>query len=331
MNRVGVLYVLRKLKISATLPRGKNIQISCPLSPWRRAHLKGWDNKPSMGVSISDMEDSFVHCFTCKWRGKLENLVEQLYQFGALTDELAMHLGSFIMDAEQVPIEDLLDAVGQYDVRHEAQEDEVFDDTVLEPFARRTHKYLLDRGLTIETIKAWEGGFDKEQKRVLFPVRNWKSELVGLVGRGVHEGIIPTYKNYWKFPKGRYIYGENKVVPGTTMVIVEGPLDVQMVWQQMVKEGLLNDYSVGGLFGSDATLVQIRKIVRFASDVILFLDNDTAGWDSQKRLGRALQSRLLVREVKYSDPSGGDPDELIRSGQPLLPLFDESPLFVIQD
>lgn len=329
MNREGVLYVLSKMGIQAPLPRsGKNVQISCPLAKWRKSHLKGTDSRPSMGVSISDTAESVVNCFTCKWRGKLGMLVDEMFRRGAVGEETALHLNAYIADIEEVPLEDLLASVTEYDVRQEVVEDEIHDEAILEPFAGKTHRYLVKRGITIGTVKSWESGFDSMEKRVTFPVRNWRGHLVGLVGRGVHGGIRPIYKNYWKFAKGRYLFGEHKIIKGTTLIVVEGPLDAVSVWQALAQQNLLGTYSVGGLFGSDGTLMQVRKIVQMADDVLLFFDNDSAGWDGQSRLGKALRTQLLVRTVRYPDPVGGDPDELVRSGIDLAELFNNSRLFV---
>lgn len=321
--------MLSKLGVHATLPRsGYNVQISCPLAKWRKSHLRGTDSRPSMGVSISDDKESVVNCFTCKWRGKLGMLVDELFSRGVIDEAMGLHLNAFIAELEEIPLEKLLESINEYDVREEVVGDVVHDESVLEPYAGRTHRYLVKRGLTMGTLKTWEGGFDKTEKRVTFPVRNWRSHLVGLVGRGVHAGIRPVYKNYWKFSKGRYLFGEHKIIKGTTLLVVEGPLDVIAVWQALAQQNLLATYSVGGLFGSDGTLMQVRKIVQMSEDVLLFFDNDTAGWDGQRRLGRALRTQLLVRTVRYPNPVGGDPDELVRSGIDLKGLFENARLFV---
>jgi DNA primase len=285
-----------------------------------------------MGISIHDINDSVVHCFTCKWRGTLAMLVEEMKRCGAIEDEVAYHLNGYIAKMEEVPIEDILATLTEYDVQYESDEDELHPDSVLEPYAGKTHRYMLKRGLTLETLRFWESGFDSVEKRVTMPVRNWQGHLVGLTGRGIHGEIRPTYKNYWKFSKGRFLLGEHKAVRGTTGIIVEGPVDVYSVWQRLAEEHLLNQYSVVGIFGSDATLMQMRKIVKMFDDVILFMDNDSAGWDGRRRLGRSLQDQLLVRAIQYPNPVGGDPDEFMRTKETsLLQILEESQLFVLTD
>lgn len=330
MNREGILYVLDQLKIKTPLPRAENIQIGCPLAPYRKAHTKGYDSRPSMGISIQDRGQSLVHCFTCRWAGTLERLVDEMHFYGMVESEVALKLRKYIAGLEEVPLEDLLDAVQGYDVEEEVLEDEIHDEALLAPFARKTNRYLLNRGIKLKTIKAWEGGFDRNTKRVTFPVRNWRGQLVGCVGRAVHDGIKPPYMNFWKFSKGRFLFGEHKVSRETSMVVVEGPLDVVSVWQKLAEESLLHKYSVVGLFGAIATMMQIRKLVRLGKDVILFLDNDTAGLDGKKRLGNALQKQVLVRTVNYPKPDM-DPDEVARAGVSFRELLESSRLYVETD
>ena len=325
MNREGVLYVLKKLNIEATLPKANNVQVCCPLAAFRKAHTKGFDSRPSMGISISEKDESVVNCFTCRWGSTLKGLVEELFRYERVDEKEADHLIAFISKKEEVDLEDLLAAVSEFDIREEIVQDKVYPESTLGEYANKTHRYLLKRGMDIETIKVWEGGFDSESRRVTFPVRNNYRNLVGLIGRAVSKEVKPTYMNYWKFSKGRFLFGEDKFGRDNTMIIVEGPLDVIMVWQALNNEGLLDHFSVGGLFGADATVNQIRKMVQFSSEVILFLDNDAVGRSGQKKIGRVLSKQTYVRGIDYEGEEK-DPGEMVANGVRLEPLLNSAKL-----
>lgn len=166
-------------------------------------------------------------------------------------------------------------------------------------FSGRVPMYALDRGLTLATCREWELGHDPWRKRLLFPVRDYKGRLVGVSGRKYYDGCprcfrrpksrkmrvcvacgYPLFEKYLHtdgFRKEMVLYGEHKIVPGDTCIIVEGPLDVLRVWQY----GFDN---VLGVFGSEASVKQMRKLVRRFRRVVAYVDADGAG----KRMGEKL-------------------------------------------
>jgi hypothetical protein len=328
MNVESVLYVLSELGIKADNPRGKNVQISCPLARYSKAHKGNIDSHPSMGISIDSEGESFVNCFTCKWGSTLQTFVDELFRVGFIDEAKALKVSSFLAGLEEAALDAMLNSIIPYDVRYEIADDDIFEEERLKPYARKTHKYAIDRGLSLTTIKCWEGGYDRKAQRVLFPVRNFHGRLVGAVGRTIYDEVKPPYMNYWEFTKGDFLFGEHKVIRDTTMIVVEGLWDAISVWQALARNNMLRDYSVAALLGSDATLRQIRKIISMSSDVLLFLDNDSAGWAGSRKLGKALFRETLVRCVEYPQNSSvKDPDSLIRTGVDICSLIEDAKLF----
>ena len=52
-----------------------------------------------------------------------------------------------------------------------------------EPYLIGVPRYAMERGLTIETCKAWDLGHDKSMRRLLFPMKDYKGRLVAVSGR----------------------------------------------------------------------------------------------------------------------------------------------------
>jgi hypothetical protein len=172
-------------------------------------------------------------------------------------------------------------------------------------FAGRVPMYALDRGLRLETCKAWELGHDQWRKRLLFPARDYRGRLVGVSGRLYTPGCprchrLPGAKKYRSCPSCGYSLGEKYlhtdgfkkeyVLYGEHMInrdldygiVVEGPLDVLKLWQH----GFEN---VVGVFGSEPSVKQMRKLVHFFKRVVVFIDADKAG----KKMGEKLAQRLV--------------------------------------
>ncbi len=51
----------------------------CPLAPWK--HVKGYDAKPSFGISVKPDRKSGYHCFGCKSKGTLPGLAFKMSQY----------------------------------------------------------------------------------------------------------------------------------------------------------------------------------------------------------------------------------------------------------
>lgn len=324
MNQEEILLVLDHIGAVNVQIGSRNVQCSCFLAPWRKGHKSAEDSKPSMGILINPDGPSKIHCFACEYGGDFEKALKDLAKFsGEDYADLIKRVGEY----EEVDPSVVADQIPAYDDYTKKKHDVKLSETLLDDVRGMAHRYLLDRGFELETLKEWESGYDSYYRRAVFPVRNWEGHLVGAVGRTVNDHKI-KYFNYFGFDKSRYLFGEHKVKEGTTLVVVEGLLDTVKVWQGMRNQGLLDEYSVVGILGSEASFDQCRKMVGLANEVILFLDNDRTGWLGQQKLAVNLQWKVLLKSVDYPDSIGGDPDEVVEAGCSLDELLSTSKLIV---
>jgi len=326
MNKEEILLVLEHIGADNVQIGSRNVQCSCFLAPWRKGHKSTSDSKPSMGILINSNGPSKIHCFACKYGGDFETALKDLAKFsGEDYSDLIKRVGEF----EEVDPSILADQIPAYD-EYEIQKKEIkLSETLLEDFRGQTHRYVLNRGFDVETLKEWESGYDNNYRRAVFPVRSRQGVLVGAVGRTVNNHKI-KYFNYFGFDKSRYLFGEHKVKEGTSLVVVEGLLDTVKVWQALKDQDLLDRYSVVGILGSDASFDQCRKMVDLANEVVLFLDNDRTGLIGQNKLAVNLQRKVLLKSVDYPDSVGQDPDEVVEAGCSLGELLDTSKLIVAE-
>ena len=249
-------------------------------------------------------EGCLVHCFTCKYKARsLVALFEQLAGCSHTFDE-ALEV------ARCIETRDVTEGLTGYMTREqEVRRVSSISEALWLPYQRKYHPYLERRGVTLETAKQWEVGYDRVRRRVVFPVRLQSGKLVGAVGRSLRkyaEPEYPVYLNYWEMSKGEYLFGAQLVSEGQTIVVVEGMFDAVRTQQALEAVGL-EGFAVVAIMGSRATDTQVDVIVAMASEVILALDNDTAGREGSQYLTRDLKSRVALRAV-YWDEQDADPD-----------------------
>jgi len=326
MDREGILFVLEEIGARNVLPHGTNVQLSCPLARWTDDHKNDYDGTPSMGIRVNNRSESLVHCFACQYGGTLQMLVEKLHQLG---DKDLTQLVAKVSDMEQADPEWLVSTIEDWEAPRGVYEEKVISEKEIASMLGSTHPSLLrSRKLEIKTIKAWDGGFDREKKRTVFPVRNRDGVLVGMVGRAIGGRQKPKYLNYFDFDKGRYLYGEHLFREGTSVIVCEGLLDVLATWQALAHADRLGTYSVVAFLGSIATKHQLKKLVRMTDEVVLFLDNDPAGWSGQMGAARYLGTKVRVMAVRYPASVGGDPGSLLVDGEDLVSLIENSELML---
>jgi hypothetical protein len=324
VNKEEILLVLEHIGADNIQVGSRNIQCSCFLAPWRKGHKRGTDSRPSMGIRINDAGESKVHCFACEYGGSLKEAVRELNErSGSDFSEVI----SLVDDYDNIDPLLVVKTIPAYDQYEKKKPEVVFGEEAIDDFRGVTHKYILNRGFSLDTLKEWESGYDPAYKRVVFPLRNVRGKLVGAIGRTVNNHKV-RYFNYFHFDKSKYVFGEHKVRPNTSLIVVEGLLDTVKVWQELKKENLLDEFSVVGLLGSEPSFKQCRKIVSLANEVVLFLDNDVAGKLGKNKMAKLLCKEVLLKSVAYIDGIGNDPDEAVDSGYPLRDLLLNSKLTV---
>lgn len=204
--------------------------------------------------------------------------------------------------------------------------------------------YLQNRGLSRETIEAFQLGFagnslemkkfllaqgfdkdflvesglfvgetrDKFFGRVIFPIANSMGNVVAFTGRILRDGE-PKYLNSPAtkiFDKSSILYGlhlaKQTISKTGEVFIVEGQMDTIALHQAGVKNAV-------GISGTALTTEHIKILKRFTKIVYLALDADSAGIKATfLSIENLLNSDLEIRVIII--PNGKDPDEFIKSG-----------------
>ena len=169
-------------------------------------------------------------------------------------------------------------------------------------------KQLLEVGITVEN-KEKGRIYDRFRNRAMFPIINQRGLVLGFGGR-VLDGSLPKYLNSSDSPtfsKSRNLFGLNlagKARPLKFLIIVEGYMDVITLHQFGFPQAVAS-------LGTSLTEEQARLMRRYASEVYIAYDGDTAG---QKATLRALDilrdAGCRARVLQF--PDGLDPDEVLK-------------------
>lgn len=150
--------------------------------------------------------------------------------------------------------------------------------------------------------------YDLFRKRLIFPILDLKSRVVGFSGRIVVDGE-PKYYNSRDsviFKKGNLLFGLNLVQKNSNrdkIMLVEGNVDVVKLHQMGI------NYVVAAL-GTAFTERQATLLKRYGKEVYLCLDGDGAGQKATMRDIEILKS-IGVEPRVVIIPDNMDPDEYV--------------------
>ena len=312
------------------------------LTPAGRGRLKGLcpfhnEKTPSFHV---DTERGYYHCFGCKASGDVFTFVQETehLSFGDALRKLAERAGIQLEQryGERVS-RDLYD-VNEWALKY------------FRSHLPQALPYLQERGLTPQTIDAFELGYapdgwdgllkharthglgegqllaaglltesdqgriyDRFRARVMFPIRDHLGRLVGFGGR-VLDDSKPKYLNTPEtdaFKKGELLYGLNLA----RTALNEGqPLIVAEGYMDVIA---LHQHGFTGAVASLGTALTADHAALLerlgARELILMFDRDEAGQKATlSGLNQTVGARFQVRAT--SVPSGKDPADALREG-----------------
>ena len=263
-------------------------------------------------MSFTDEENLF-HCFGCKEGGdifkyiQLINSVEFQESVEIVADKYSFNLTytDSKFETNQKNLIEQIKKISDYFIKN--MNEMKSEDAVA---------YLIDRKLEGEDIKNYKIGFaEKDEKkiiefckssdisdsdfkklglfsdkgnflfknRIMFPITNFRSEVVGFGGRAL-EDYGPKYLNSSEssiYKKNRTLYflpnflkdiKKNKFV-----IIVEGYFDV-------IAFNKLGYSNVASPSGTALTIQQLSQISKYTDEIYLCFDNDDAGIEATKRI-----------------------------------------------
>lgn len=158
--------------------------------------------------------------------------------------------------------------------------------------------------------------YDIFRDRIVFPILNEQGKVLGFSGR-----ILTDDKNQAKyvnthttriFNKGQVLYNLDKALPFITqrhrLVLMEGFFDVIQASKAGVEESVCT-------MGTELTLDQVKKIKKYADQVVICYDGDKAGQQATYRALQMLEKMQVEVQVAMM-PDGLDPDEYIKKNSP---------------
>ncbi|HOP07116.1 MAG TPA: DNA primase [candidate division Zixibacteria bacterium] len=170
---------------------------------------------------------------------------------------------------------------------------------------------LSKAGLTILSEKKGNY-FDRFRQRLMIPIINLSQHPIAFGGRTLKKGEPAKYVNSPETPlynKSNVLYGLNfardHIRNTNTAYVVEGYFDVISLWQVGIRNVVASS-------GTAFTSQQARLLARFAEDVYLFFDADSAGQKAAIRSVDSLYDAGLEVKVIVA-PAGEDPDSLART------------------
>jgi DNA primase len=195
----------------------------------------------------------------------------------------------------------------------------------------------LDVLISAGILKARDGGetYDIFRGRVIIPIFDVNSKVVGFGGRAMGKEVQPKYINSPESPvflKRSVLYGLNRarreITDRNEAIIVEGYFDLI----SLHRAGIGNAVAT---LGTSVTEEQVSRLRNCTENITLMLDGDEAGIKSALRL-ITLFGEMGINGNMVVLPDGHDPDSFVRikgtvgfnavmdEKKPLLDYFFES-------
>ena len=335
---------------------GRNFKALCPFHS---------EKTPSFVVSP---ERQIFKCFGCSLGGNaIKFLMEyEKMEFGEALRFLAKRAGVTLRSYQPGPDEARKQRLHQ--INHLANE--LFHFLLTEHQAgKKALEYLFNRGIQKKTIEEFKIGYapdkrnfleqfivqkkgflggeleasglvfktegnrliDRFRERIMFPLFDHRGNIVGFSGR-----LLRPRKDVGKYintpetliyHKSQLLFGllqaKEAIRQSKQVIVVEGEFDMISPYQVGIK-------NIVAIKGSALTEEQIKLLHRFAGEILLALDEDTAG-DAASRRGiqMAVSQGLNVRVVRLAGRFK-DPDEAVQKDveffkkqiKEAVPIFD---------
>ena len=335
-NRLKVSDVVR-LKVNLK-KRGKEF---IGLSPFK--------NEKTPSFTVND-DKGFYHCFSTGEHGNIFDFIMKLDNlgFGEAIKSLAQRAG---MQPYHFTKED---EVREKESQKIQKLFEIFFSTChidLQSEYKNSHlKYLLDRGLSADTINHFKIGFCEDSKkikdklfqnnftaneliksgmyykkdgseelvcrfrnRIIFPILNYFNQYIGCGGRSVLKKALAKYINSPEtdfFKKGFNLYNLNNSKKETTNTDKLILVEGYMDVVSLYNKGVKN---VAATLGTAITTSQINLAWKNFDKIILCFDGDQSGLNASYRAAeRVLKILKPGKDIYFAKiPNSQDPDDFI--------------------
>lgn len=330
-NRLDIVEVIGSyLKLKKA---GANYRALCPFHS---------EKTPSFFVSPARQ---IWHCFGCQKGGSIFNFIMEMegVEFGDALRILAQKTG---VQLKRQPPELRTERQRLYEICELATQ--FFEKQIESKTGEAVKEYLLGRGINKESLKKWRIGYspdtwgglsdfliskgykkeevekaglviksetgdnfyDRFRGRIIFPIFDLNSQVVGFSGRIFKSEDTAKYVNTPStllYDKSRILYGLDKakveIRKKDFCILVEGNTDVIMAHQADSGNAVATS-------GTALTTSQLKILKRYSDNLFIAFDMDIAGETATKRgIDLAQIQGFNLKVVRL--PSGKDPAEII--------------------
>ena len=264
------------------------LSVQCPY------HKMGMENHPSAQFRQSD---GLFYCFGCKESHSLMSVIEHCLGVNGRAWLLENFAGE-VLEQRQI----------KFNLPQKKEKPTYISKDILKQF-RFTHQYMFDRKLTMDVIRKFDIGYDKEfilitensgkvVKRkigecITFPVKDEFGNIVFIARRAIHQKFFHYPQEIDKPLYGLYeIYREMKHgIEVDEVYVCESMLDALRLWS-------VGKYAIElNVTGSKKQYEMIKNCsLRY---FILATDNDDAGRRAREKFKANINNKI-IRELDYS-------------------------------
>lgn len=265
-----------------------NVKITCPY------HKGGKESHPSCFVysnrNNDELEYGYFRCFTCGEKGHLYDLVSYCLNIDVETAKKWLvnnFSNTFVTKELTLPKIEFVKNAQNY-----------LDESVLNQYAFY-HPYLEDRGISFETAKKFQVGWNKEHNSITFPVWDRHGRLIGITERYIDEKKfnIPT-----DMKKPIYLLDFIIEEGHTSVFVCESQINCLTLWEW--------GYPAIALFGTGSKLqYEILKTSGIRHYYLCF-DGDDAGRKGANRFINYMNKDDLITNINM--PNGKDVNDLTK-------------------
>jgi len=187
-------------------------------------------------------------------------------------------------DAFEDGLKDLLDEKPEFVPFPEETLEKLYKELAVTPEAV---SYFDSRQIGLSAIAHFKLGYSSNMGMVTVPLHSPDGLPVGIIGRSITD---KKFKNSVNLPRNKTMFNLHRAKrEGGTIIVVESSFDAIRLWQA----GYPNAVAT---LGGSISEINIQNLNKYASTIILMIDNDSAG----RALGNTIANKLKSKNVLWA-------------------------------